>query len=352
MIPAKLCLATGEVLYGFSPEWQKDITFGEVVFNTGMTGYEETLTDPSYSGQIINFTYPIIGNYGVHQRSRWESNQIHVSGVICQSVYTKPEHYEKQQTFLEWLHTFKIPLIVGIDTRHLTKILRTAGVINGAIVCNQTNDDIKIPNAMAQNWVAQVSSKEIVKHGSGKYKIILVDCGSKENILRLLLSFDTEVTVVPYNYDYTNLKYDGVFLSNGPGDPKQCTTTIAILAQVLKQNKPVYGICLGAQLMALAVGADTYKLKFGHRGQNQPCIDLVTQKCYLTSQNHGYAVDATTLPDDWCVSFKNLNDNTVAGIKNKYKPFAAVQFHPESAPGPEDTAYFFADFINLVKQGV
>lgn len=348
--PAKLVLANGDVFTGFAPKWQKTTTFGEIVFNTGMTGYEETLTDPSYSGQILTFTFPILGNYGVADGKNWESEKIHVQGLICQNIFTNPSHHEQTKTFLKWLHEQNAPVIVGVDTRSLTKVIRQHGVIDGALVFDELMPD-KFPDSMSVNWVEKVSCKTPKTFGNGKYKIILVDCGLKLNILNSLLKFDTTVTVVPFDYDYSSDQYDGVFLSNGPGDPKTCTKTIQILRKVMNEKKPIYGICLGSQLMGLAVGADTYKLKFGHRGQNQPCIDVKNNKCYLTSQNHGYAVDENTIPNDWEVNFRHLNDNTVAGICHKTKPFSAVQFHPESAPGPEDTAYFFEQFIDLVKKG-
>ena len=348
MVPGQLVLANKEVLHGYAPEWQKDITFGEVVFNTGMTGYEETLTDPSYSGQILTFTYPILGNYGVSDGNCWESGKIHTKGIICQTIHSKSMHYTQAQTFLSWLQEERVPILIGVDTRHLTKIIRQFGVIDGALIFADNAIPTSFPESMAQNWVEKVSITKPQVHGAGKYKIILVDCGAKQNILRMLLKFDTTVTVVPFNYDYTQDAYDGVFLSNGPGDPKQCNQTIAILKKAMLANKPIYGICLGAQLMSLAVGANTYKLKFGHRGQNQPCIDTATKKCYLTSQNHGYAIDDSTLPSDWIVSFRNLNDNTVEGMRHKELPIYSVQYHPEACPGPKDSQYIFDKFLDVL----
>ena len=354
MLPARLILANGRVFMGFAPKWQfetdNQIYMGETVFNTGMTGYEETLTDPSYSGQILTFTYPILGNYGVSTGELWESKKIHVSGVVCETLFTDSKHHASVMNFLAWLEKNKTPIIYGIDSRELTKEIRSHGVISGAIVCND-NLPNEFSDTMNIDWVAKVSNKEIATFGTGKYNIILVDCGAKENILRCLLKFDVTVKRVPYDYDYTADDFDGVMLSNGPGDPKMCKQTIAILQKALKLSKPIFGICLGSQLMGLAIGADTYKLKFGHRGQNQPCVALDSGLCYLTSQNHGYAVDEATLPDDWEISFKHLNDNTIAGIKHKHLPLSAVQFHPEASAGPHDTFYLFEEFIAKVIEG-
>lgn len=350
MQKACLKLANGRIFEGISPVWQKENSFGEVVFNTGMTGYEETLTDPSYSGQILTFTFPILGNYGVSSGKRWESGKIHAKGVICETVFDEPAHHSQQQTFLKWLKDNHIPLICGVDTRELTKVIREYGVLSGVITTNpelSTN----FSDSMSHNWVKEVSPSKVETIGNGKYKIILVDCGAKENIIRCLLNFDVTLKRVPFDYDYSNEDYDGVMLSNGPGDPKMCSGTIAILAKVLQQNKPVFGICLGSQLMALAIGANTYKLKYGHRGHNQPCIDLKRDRCYLTSQNHSYAVDDKTLPADWEVTFRHLNDNTVAGISHKTRPFSAVQFHPEASSGPQDTFYLFEQFFNQIQAG-
>lgn len=350
MQKAYLKLANGRVFEGWAPLWQTSDSFGEVVFNTGMTGYEETLTDPSYSGQILTFTFPILGNYGVSSGKRWESDKIHAKGIVCETVFDEPEHHSQQRTFLDWLENNRIPLIYGVDTRELTKVIREHGVLSGIITATpETATDFA--DSMAINWVKEVSPVIVETIGNGKYKVILVDCGAKENIIRCLLNFDVTLKRVPFDYDYSNEDYDGVMLSNGPGDPKMCSETIAILSRVLKQDKPVFGICLGSQLMALAIEANTYKLKYGHRGHNQPCIDLKRDRCYLTSQNHSYAVDDKTLPEDWEVTFRHLNDNTVAGISHKSKPFSAVQFHPEASSGPQDTFYLFEQFFNQIQAG-
>ncbi|MBY0379581.1 MAG: hypothetical protein K2P99_04165, partial [Burkholderiales bacterium] len=238
---ATLVLESGEKFDGFAPNWQQEITFGEVVFNTGMTGYEETLTDPSYCGQILSFTFPIIGNYGVSDGKFWESRKIHVKGIICQSTFNTPYHYTSIKSFLNWLENQQTPILFGIDTRALTKVIRKHGVINGAFVFDDKPLPFEFPNIMNVDWARLVTANSIITHGVGRYKIILVDCGSKENILRNLLKFDTTVKVVPFDYDYTNEKYDGVFLSNGPGDPKKCVKTVAILKKALDGDKPIYG---------------------------------------------------------------------------------------------------------------
>ncbi len=347
---AKLVLANGRTFDGFAPKWQVEKSFGEVVFNTGMTGYEETLTDPSYSGQILSFTFPILGNYGVSSGNRWESAKIHASGVICETLFEEPHHYSAKKTFLKWLEDERVPLICGVDTRELTKVLRDYGVLSG-VISYADGEVSTFQDSMAIHWVEKVSPRKEEIIGNGKYKIILVDCGAKENIIRCLLKFDVTIKRVPFDYDYTNEDYDGVMLSNGPGDPKLCTATIAILAKALEKGKPIFGICLGSQLMALAIGANTYKLKYGHRGHNQPCIDLNKDRCYLTSQNHSYAVDEHSLPSGWKVTFRHLNDNTVAGISHETKPYSAVQFHPEASSGPQDTFYLFEQFYDQIVTG-
>ena len=346
-MPAQLILETGEVFYGQAPASQKGHYFGEVVFNTGMVGYVESLTDPSYAGQILVFTYPLIGNYGVSGPSAWESTKSHVSGVVLSELAPFYSSYSAEQSLGDWLQQQNIPYIVGVDTRALTKRLRTQGVIPGAITpLNQT--PAQFENFASTDWVKKVSVTKPITYGSGEKLVIAVDCGMKENIIRSLLEYPIRVKRVPYNYDFTNEDFDALFLSNGPGDPIHCKETVAIVKKAMAKKKPIFGICLGTQLMALAVGAKTYKLSFGHRSHNQPCIDLQTQRCYLTSQNHSYAVDEATLPNDWRVSFRNLNDQSVEGIEHKELPFFAVQFHPEAAPGPMDTTWLFQKFYELM----
>lgn len=347
MVPSQLILESGETFSGFSPEWQQGSFFGEVVFSTGMTGYVESLTDPSYAGQILTFTYPLVGNYGVPDSSTWESGKVQAAGVVTGWVSDFPSHWDSKCSFTQWLQDHKVPLITGVDTRALTKLLRKKGVTLGAISAGAAPKKFINPNDT--HLVKQVSLPQKQHYGSKGKKILAVDCGMKENIIRSLLKFPVQITRVPYDYDYSNDDYDALFLSNGPGDPAACKETIAILRKNLKKGKPVMGICLGAQLLALAIGAKTYKLKFGHRGQNHPCMDLERKVSILTSQNHGYAVDEKTLPKDWKVLFRSLNDESIEGIKHKKLPYFAVQFHPESHPGPTDAFYLFEQFYEMLQ---
>lgn len=338
----QLTLADGSKFQGLVPDWQNEVYPGEVVFNTGMTGYVESLTDPSYAGQILVFTYPLIGNYGV-QAEAMESTKIQVSGVVVSETSTHSTRADSDYSFLGWLQSQNIPIIMGVDTRMLTKHLRSRGTMAGAIGVKPVKaKDIKLEKKFV------TVSQPITYSPDKKKKIILVDCGSKENILRSLLGLSLQVKRVPYDYDYTNEIYDGVVLSNGPGDPTDYKATVKITKRALNKDKPVFGICLGSQIMALAAGAKTYKLKYGHRGHNQPCLQSETNRAFITSQNHGYAIDARSLPKSWAVSFRNLNDDSVEGIEHKTKPFFSVQFHPEACPGPTDTAWLFEKFYKLL----
>lgn len=345
--PAQLVLKSNETFQGYAPSGQDDIYFGEVVFNTGMVGYVESLTDPSYAGQILAFTYPLIGNYGVTEASTWESRKIHVKGVIMSELAPFYSNHNAQFSLMDWLQQQHIPYLTGVDTRALTKKLRTQGVVPGAIV-PMGKKPTQFVDFESVNWIKEVSIDKPVTYGSGDKVIITLDCGMKENILRCLTQLPVQVKRVPFDYDFTHEKFDGLFISNGPGDPERCTETIALIKKALSLKKPTFGICLGTQLMALAVGAKTFKLKFGHRSQNQPCLETKSNLAFLTSQNHGYAVDEATLPEDWQVSFRNLNDNTVAGIEHKSLPFFSVQFHPEAAPGPLDTQWLFRKFYEML----
>ncbi|TVQ17485.1 MAG: carbamoyl-phosphate synthase (glutamine-hydrolyzing) small subunit [Bacteroidetes bacterium] len=350
----RLLFPDGTAHEGYSFGFRKAIA-GEVVFNTAMSGYPESLTDPSYQGQILVLTYPLIGNYGVppmvkeHELLKYyESENIHIAGLIISEYSFESSHWNAWNTLSSWLIDQQIPAIGGVDTRAITKVLRENGSMPGKIVFPGQDVDFADPNE--DNLVAQVSTKEVLTYGSGKHKIVLVDCGVKHNIIRKLLERDTTVVRVPWDYDFTKLDYDGLFISNGPGDPKQCTPTIANIAKALKMEKPIFGICLGNQLMALAAGGDTFKLKYGHRSHNQPVILKGTPRCFITSQNHGFATLADSLSGEWEELFVNINDNTNEGIKHKTKPFFSTQFHPEASSGPTDTDFLFDDFIEMIEK--
>lgn len=348
----KLVLEDGKEFTGFSFAAEKSVS-GEVVFNTAMTGYPESLTDPSYKGQILVLTYPIIGNYGVPGNmledniyKYFESYSLHISGLIISDYTDAYSHWNANKSLGEWLKEFDVPGIYGIDTRLLTKILREEGTMIGKIIYEDQQVDFYNPNQ--DNLVQKVTTHEKKVFGNGKYRILLIDCGVKYNIIRNLLKRDTTVTVVPYDWNIAEEQYDGLFISNGPGDPKQCMPTIQSLSIAIKNNIPIYGICLGNQLLALASGADTYKLKYGHRGHNQPVILNKSNKSFITSQNHGYAIDNKTLPDNWEPLFINLNDNTNEGMQHKTKPFFSTQFHPEASGGPTDTEFLFDQFMETI----
>lgn len=349
---AKLVLDDGTVYEGFSFGHHQS-TAGEVVFTTGMVGYPESLTDPSYAGQILTFTYPLIGNYGVGDKAvdennillNFESSKIHVKGLIVSEFSRHHSHWNANGSFANWLKENNIPAIADIDTRALTIKIREKGVMLGKIVIDQ---NLEFYNPDKENLVETVSRKKPVGFGTGKYKIIVVDCGLKNNILRSFLKRDVNLKVVPWDYNFNNEDYDGLFISNGPGNPVHCKETINNIKKAMDSKKPIFGICLGNQLLALAAGAKTYKLKFGHRSQNQPCV--ANKKGFVTSQNHGFAVDSNSLPKGWEELFYNANDNTNEGIKHKTLPFFSVQFHPEGSCGPKDTNFLFDEFINLIKR--
>jgi carbamoyl-phosphate synthase small subunit len=351
---AKLILEDGTEFHGIS-FGNETSAAGEVVFNTAMTGYPESLTDPSYKGQILVLTYPLIGNYGVPDVTIeenlfrfFESDKLHISGLVIADYSEEYSHWNANQSLGSWLKQNQVPGITGIDTRALTKILREKGTMLGKIVID--NNDVPFYDPNKDNLVDLVSTKKKIVYGTGKYRVVLIDCGVKFNIIRNLIKRDTTVIRVPWNYDFTGDEFDGIFLSNGPGDPKQCKTTIENLRKMYDKNIPVYGICLGNQLMALAAGADTYKLKYGHRSHNQPVLEVNTNNAYITSQNHGFAIDNSTLPDDWVPWFINLNDQTNEGVHHISKPFFSAQFHPEASSGPTDTEYLFDHFIDLLKK--
>jgi len=341
----KLYLKDGTVFEGESFGANKQM-FGEVVFTTGMTGYVESLTDPSYAGQILVCTYPLIGNYGVPDKQTWESQKIQVAGLVVAEYSEKYSHHAAKESLSQWLKESGVPAITGVDTRALTKKLREHGVMLGALSDKQPKKFID-PNE--ENLVAKVSPKQKKVYGNGKIRIVLIDCGAKENIVRSLVRPETTVIRVPWDHDFTGEEYRALAISNGPGDPTQCIATIEHIQKAMRDKKPIVGVCLGNQLLALAAGAKTYKLKYGHRGQNQPCIDQETSRCYITSQNHGFAVDRKTLPREWKEWFANANDGSNEGIAHASMPWRSVQFHPEAAPGPTDTHWIFDRFIEDLK---
>jgi len=349
----KLILEDGTEFQGTSFGYEKSVA-GEVVFNTAMTGYPESLSDPSFKGQLLVATYPLIGNYGVPEEVEeqnmlkfFESNKIQISALIISDYSTEYSHWNAKKSLSDWLKEHKIPAISGVDTRKLTKIIREKGAMLGKIVVDDQQIDFYDPNQ--NNLVAEVSTKEKIVYGNGKYRILLIDCGVKNNIIRHLLKRDTTVIRVPWDYDYSGEEYDGIFISNGPGNPEMCDVTIKNLQVSMQDEKAMFGICLGSQLMSLASGAKTYKLKYGHRGHNQPVLKVGTNKSYITSQNHGYAVDSSSMSSDWKPLFVNLNDQTNEGVIHTSKPFFATQFHPEASSGPTDTEFLFDDFIDLIK---
>ena len=347
MVPSRLVLHDGTVFHGYSPDWQEGIAYGEVVFTTGMTGYPESLTDPSYTGQILCFTYPLIGNYGVADSSSWESLKIHAHGVVVNEACENWSHSASKESLLQWLKAQNVPIITGVDTRALTRKIRSEGCMLAAMTTT-ANKDFAFVDPNIECLASRVTVLQPETYNDSPKVVIAVDCGMKENILRELQKLPITIRRVPFDYDYSNDEFDGVFLSNGPGNPETCETTVEVLRKAMQRKKPIFGICLGSQIMALAAGAKTYKLPYGHRGHNQPCQDTNTGKCYITSQNHGYAVDEKTLPDDWRCSFRNLNDGTVEGIAHKELPFSTVQFHPEASPGPTDTAWLFQNFYEAL----
>ena len=350
---AQLVLEDGTIFEGTSFGYEQSVS-GEVVFYTAMTGYPESLTDPSYKGQILVPTYPMIGNYGVPVDTKqddlpafFESDKIHCTALIISDYSFEYSHWNSQKSLGQWLKDQKVPGLFGIDTRALTKKLREHGAMLGKIVFAGQDVDFYDPNK--ENIVAQVSTSEVKEYGNGKYEVVLVDCGVKYNIIRCLLNRGVKVKRVPWDYDFTSEECDGIFLSNGPGDPAQCEKTIENIRKVLDKNVPIMGICLGNQLMARAAGAETYKLKYGHRSHNQPVVEPGKNRCYITSQNHGFAIDDKTLPVDWEPLFVNVNDGTNEGIRHKNKPFFSAQFHPEASSGPVDTEYLFDEFIKNIE---
>ena len=381
-----LILDDGSRFHGKSFGYEKPVA-GEVVFNTAMTGYPESLTDPSYAGQLMTLTYPLVGNYGVPPftvepnglATFMESERIHAEAIIVSDYSEDFSHWNAVESLADWLKREQVPGITGIDTRELTKVLREHGVMMGRIVFDDVeneidNSQLTIDNYEDVNYVDRVSCKEIIVY-TGKEsplhfpittptaqlncqlstvncqlkRVVLLDCGVKSNILRCLLKRDVEVIRVPWDYDYNELEFDGLFISNGPGDPDTCDAAVQNIRRAMKNEKlPIFGICMGNQLLSKAGGAKIYKLKYGHRSHNQPVRMVGTERCFITSQNHGYAVDNTTLTEDWEPLFIYMNDGANEGIRHKRNPWFSAQFHPEAASGPTDTEFLFDEFVKLL----
>ncbi len=369
--PALLVLADGTAYHGWS-FGAETTAVGEVVFNTGMTGYQEVLTDPSYSGQIITFTYPELGNTGVNPADE-ESSIVQAKAVIARNITYRPGNWRSTQSLPDYLKQKHIPGIYGIDTRSLTRKLRDYGAINGGISTEILDPEgllnliRQAPDMIGLNLVKEVTTPEVYQWSeetdtnwefapamdkNNSLTVVAIDFGIKRNILRRLASYGCKVIVVPANTSSEEIlahNPDGIFLSNGPGDPAAVTEGIATTKELLKANKPTFGICMGHQILGLSLGAETFKLKFGHRGLNQPA-GLKEQQIEITSQNHGFAIAEKSLGADVEITHLNLNDRTVAGLRHKTLPFFSVQYHPEASPGPHDADYLFANFVKLMQQ--
>lgn len=356
-----LVLQDGTTFQGHSFGYEGNVA-GEVVFNTAMMGYPEALTDPSYAGQMMVLTYPLVGNYGVPPftfeknglPTFMESDRIYATALLVADYSEQYCHWNAHESLADWLKREKVPGVTGIDTRALTKVLRERGVMMGRLVFSgdsELSEEVEPSEKYSSvNWVARVSCKEPIRYneGAGK-KVVLVDCGVKANIIRCLIDRGVEVIRVPWNYDYTAMDFDGLFLANGPGDPDMCVEAVEVLRKQMSQSrKPICGICMGNQLLAKAGGATIYKLKYGHRSHNQPVREVGTNRCYITSQNHGYAVDASTLGKDWRELFVNMNDGSNEGIVHFSNPWFSSQFHPEACAGPVDTEFMFDRFVKTL----
>ena len=377
-----LILDDGTRFRGQSFGYEKPVA-GEVVFNTAMTGYPESLTDPSYAGQLMTLTYPLVGNYGVPPftiegnglATFMESEKIHAEAIIVSDYSENYSHWNAVESLADWLKREQVPGITGIDTRELTKVLREHGVMMGRIVFDDAmdNGEWKMDNYGEVNYVDRVSCKDIIVYAAGESKtfpvstpkeelnsqlsifhsqlkkVVLVDCGVKTNILRCLLRRGVEVVRVPWDYDFNQLQFDGLFISNGPGDPDTCDAAVQNIRRAMQNERlPIFGICMGNQLLSKAGGARIYKLKYGHRSHNQPVRMVGTDRCFITSQNHGYAVDNNTLGADWEPLFVNMNDGSNEGIRHKRNPWFSAQFHPEACSGPTDTEFLFDEFVKLL----
>jgi carbamoyl-phosphate synthase small subunit len=362
--PVRLLLEDGTEVQGHGIGVAKPVC-GEVVFNTAMCGYVETLTDPSYHGQILVLTYPLIGNYGVPPARNaalarpYESDHVQVQALVVQNYVDAHSHYSASRSLHEWLSEENVAGLTGVDTRALTRRLRERGTMQGWLcpATMSTNQARALASRvdMRDEVFRAVAPRAPVRYGAGKPTILLVDAGAKDNIVRSLLARGASVIRAPWHADLAALasEADGILIGNGPGDPKDLAPLISQVRSLLgSYRKPIFGVCLGNQILALAAGGDTYKLPYGHRGVNQPVQDLLSRRCYVTSQNHGYAVRDGSLPKDWEPWFVNTNDGTNEGIRSSNFPYFSVQFHPEGSPGPQDTGFLFDDFLRLVRSTV
>ncbi len=365
----RLILEDKTIIEGLSFGYES-ATSGEIVFSTGMVGYPESLTDPSYNGQILVCTYPLIGNYGVSNKKYWESERIQVKGIIVSNYIDTPSHINSERTLSQWLKTEKIPALEIKDTRALTQKIREKGTMLAKIIFDGKDDQIEFYNPDLENLVTKVSTKklqtDLASQDDALQKketktVVLIDCGAKENIRRELLARKVKVITIPWDYDPFALSsdlagrqasdlrgLDAMIISNGPGNPKKADKTIATIRKALEKNVPILGICLGHQLLALAAGGDTKKLKYGHRSQNQPCIMEGSKRCFITTQNHGFEV--SKIPKGFKTWFTNANDGSNEGIIHKSKPVMSVQFHPEARPGPTDCNWIFDYFLDRIKK--
>ncbi|MGN0086309.1 MAG: glutamine-hydrolyzing carbamoyl-phosphate synthase small subunit [Alloprevotella sp.] len=359
-----LQLSDGTCFHGTSFGYEAPVA-GEVVFNTAMMGYPESLTDPSYAGQIMALTFPLVGNYGVPPftdepnglATFMESDKIYAKAIIVCDYSGAYSHWNACESLGDWLKREHVPGITGIDTRELTKVLREHGVMMGKILFDDEPDNVPEAEYEGVNFVAQVSKPEIVRYeaenvpaGTAGKTVLLVDCGVKNNIIRCLIRRGVHVIRVPWDYDFNSLDFDGLFLANGPGNPDTCAKTVENIRTFLQNPKvrPCMGICMGNQLLSKAAGASIYKLKYGHRSHNQPVRMVGTNRCFVTTQNHGYAVDSNTLPADWEPYFVNMNDGSNEGIRHKVNPWFSAQFHPEACSGPVDTEFLFDNYVRLL----
>lgn len=367
---ALLLLEDGSIFFGKGFGYEAD-SIGEVVFNTGMVGYPESMSDPSYAGQILTFTYPLIGNYGVPPYSLrdrfglpryFESDSIKVKGVVVQEACDAPSHWASRRTLSKWMESEGIPGIEGVDTRALVTRLRESGVMMGILANGREASDkerlaerlVDAESYSTRNFVKEVTVRDPIVHGDSQERVVILDCGTKYGIVRNLLMRGFQVIRLPYDSSFaTVMKHDpaGVVVCNGPGDPQILVESARTVASLIESEVPVLGVCLGEQVVGMSQGAETYKLKYGHRGQNKPCLDLATGRGYVTSQNHGYALSEGSLKRTelrpW---FINADDMTVEGIVHATRPCLAVQFHPEASPGPYDTSFVFDRFAGMARE--